>query len=89
MTHAKIRNFRPRTGDLIDSLVSECRDPARLLELYYWSIEPELLPIIRGFASLPIETRARLEAFLLASEPKSISAKTGPSGQIRLTPKRQ
>jgi len=89
MTHAANRTRSSRTGNLIGALVSECRDPARMLELYYWSTEPELLPIIRGFASLPNETRAQLEAFLLAAEPKSIVAKIGANGQIRLAPKRQ
>jgi hypothetical protein len=87
MTHAA-NHTRSRTGSLIGALVSACRDPARLLELYYWSTEPELLPIIRGFASLPDETRGHLEAFLLSTEPKSIVAKFGPNGQIRLSPTR-
>jgi hypothetical protein len=56
-----------------------------LLELYYWSTEPKLLPIIRGFAALPSETRVQLEAFLDAANPKSVSAAIETDGHIRLT----
>jgi hypothetical protein len=89
MTHAANRTRSSRTDDLIGALVSECRDPARLLELYYWSTEPALLPIIRGLVSLPNETRAQLQAFLLSAEPESIIAKLEADGQIRLAPGRQ
>src|ERR1700688_489352 len=74
-------------SELVDTLVSVCSDPARLLELYYWSTEPELLPIIRGFASLPSETRVMLERFLLVDDPKSVIADIEATGVIRLTRK--
>jgi hypothetical protein len=73
MTPPRHHSQTATTAELIDTLVAECRDPARLLELYYWSTEPGLLPIIRGFASLPRETRARLEQFLWPAEPAAAS----------------
>jgi hypothetical protein len=69
--------------ELIASLVSAC-DSALLLELYYWSIEPDFLPIIRGIASLPPETRKRLRSFLDAADPKSIFTEIDTDGSIRL-----
>ena len=75
----------PSIGALVESLVSECRSPAHLLELYYWSTEPELLPIIRGFAALPSGTRSQLEAFLHATDPETVSAAIETDGDIRLT----
>ena len=56
--------------------------------MYYWSTEPELLPIIRGFALMPTETRAALEAFVRGTDPNEIGAEVESNGQIRLTPNR-
>jgi hypothetical protein len=86
MAQSENRKTDPHAGELIDTLVSECRDPARLLELYYWSTEPELLPIVRAFAAFPNETRKRIETFLRTTQPKSVSAEIGADGQIRLLP---
>ena len=61
----------------------------RLLELYYWSTEPDLLPVVRAFALLPSETRARLETFIRSADPNAVRAKLGRDGQIRLTSNRQ
>jgi hypothetical protein len=79
------KTHHPSIGALVESLVSESRSPARLLELYYWSTEPELLPIIRGFAALPSGTRVQLEAFLHATDPETVSAAIETDGDIRLT----
>ena len=76
----------PNIGTLVELLVSECRNPAHLLELYYWSTEPELLPIIRGFAALPSGNRVQLEAFLHAANPELVIAAIETNGDIRLTP---
>ena len=77
----------PQVRRLIKAMVSECQNPVRLLELHYWSTEPELLPIIRGFALLPSQTRATLEAFIRGTDPNGVSAEIDAGGQIRLTPK--
>ncbi len=82
------RAITPQTRRLIEALISECRHPVRLLELYYWSTDPELLPIIRGFALMPNETRAALEIFVRDNNPNSIGAEIEANGQIRLMAKR-
>lgn len=80
---------RPRVskaGQIVNAILTECEDPARLLELYYWSTEPELLPLIRGLASLPSETRRQLGAFLRATDPALVSAMTDANCGICLVP---
>lgn len=88
MTAAHRKAQCASTAELIDQLVAECRDPARLLELYYWSTEPGLLPIIRGFASLPRETQARLELFLWPAEPSAANTQIAKTGHRRTTSRR-
>jgi hypothetical protein len=88
MAPSKNRNTdNPNIGSIVESLILECRNPGRLLELYYWSTEPELLPVIRGIAALPVGTRVQLEAFLHASGPGSVSAVVESDGHLRLTAK--
>jgi hypothetical protein len=50
---------------LIRTLLAGCDNPARVLELDYWSREPGLLEIMRGIAMMPEDARATIEAFLL------------------------
>ena len=69
---------------VVATIASDCKNPARLLELYYWSKEPNLLPIIRGLASLPDQTRSRFGAFLRDADPNAIVAETSGKGEIRL-----
>ena len=70
MGQAMQRNSQEITAaELIDTIVAECRDPARLLELYYWSKEPQLLPIIRAIAALAPPERARFGQLLRNAEP--------------------
>ena len=53
-------------------------EPARAIEMAYWSDEPGLLEIIRAVACLRPETRMALLAFLSnASDARRISAVTG------------
>lgn len=84
MSESEDKPYTAKAGDIVDAILSECRDPARLLELYYWSTDPELLPIIRGLASLPSETRLQLGAFLSATHPERVSVTTGAHGGICL-----
>jgi hypothetical protein len=52
-------------------------EPARAIEMAYWSEEPGLLEIIRAVACLRPETRTALLAFLSkASDARRISAAT-------------
>ena len=51
-------------GDVVQSLIAEAGNSARLLECYYWNQEPGLLEMIRAFLAMPIEAQTVLRAFL-------------------------
>ena len=70
---------------LLRSVLAECGDSSRLLELYYFSREPDVLEIMRAVAALPEDARAALEAFLTVShEPGAITAKWDGAGRLTL-----
>jgi len=78
------------TGDLTELLkriVADCQDPARLVELYYWSAEPELAEVMRQYIVLPDEVRAALHAFLMlvANDPGSVSLRITGNGEMVLS----
>lgn len=76
---------RRRLNEDLRNLFANCRDPVRLIELYYWSREPGLIDIIRGIVAMPDETRAAVEAFFaMAQEPEAIAAKFDPRGRLSL-----
>ncbi len=59
-------------------LVPAFSEPARAIEMAYWSEEPGLLEIIRVVACFRPETRTALLAFLSkASDARRISAASG------------
>jgi hypothetical protein len=75
----------PRSARIVQSMLAECEDPSRLLELYYFSREPDVLDIMRAVAAMPEEARASLEAFLAMShEPTSITARWDAAGRLTL-----
>ena len=62
-------------GDVVQSLIAEAGNSARLLECYYWNQEPGLLEMIRAFLAMPIEAQTVLRAFFAAAVvPRSITA---------------
>ena len=66
-------------------MLTECADSSRLLELYYFSREPDLLEIMRAIVALPEETRASLEAFLaMSQDPAAVGAKWDGAGRLTL-----
>jgi hypothetical protein len=72
-------------ADLIES-IAEQGDPARLLEVYYWSREPGFLEIVRTFAAMPETARAAIDAFVsIAHDPSSITATWDQAGRLTLT----
>src|SRR5215510_15014543 len=76
---------QPRSAELLRSVLAECGDSARLLELYYFSREHDVLEIMRAIAALPEDARAALEAFLAVShEPAAITAKWDGAGRLTL-----
>jgi len=75
----------PRTAKLLRSILAECGDSSRLLELYYFSREPDMLEIMRAIAALPEDARTALDAFLAVShEPAAITAKWDGAGRLTL-----
>jgi len=73
--------------ELLKSLVTNCRDPARLVELYYWSVEPELAEVMRQYLALPREVSTRLHAFLMlaAQDPGSVNLRINGDGEMILS----
>ena len=73
--------------DLLSRIVAECDDPARLIELFYWSAEPELAEVMRNYIALPEDVRAILHAFLAlaAHEPGSVTVRTVRAGEMTLS----
>lgn len=49
---------------LLHRLVSVSQSSERLIELYYWSLDPELAEVMRHYITLPNEPRNALRAFL-------------------------
>jgi hypothetical protein len=73
--------------DLLRSLVTNCREPARLVELYYWSVEPELADVMRQYIALPREVSTKLHAFLMlaAQDPGSVNLRISGDGEMILS----
>jgi hypothetical protein len=72
--------------ELVKRIAANCRDPARLIELYYWSGEPELAEVMRQYMALPDEVRAALHAFLMlvADDPDSVTHRITREGEMIL-----
>lgn len=69
---------------VLKQLVDECQNPARLIELLYWSAEPDLAEIMRQYVGLSPERRAALYAFLLLVklEPGAATVKIAENGEM-------
>ena len=81
------KSTRRRRTDLaraVSDLIMQAGDPAKVLELHYWSQEPGALECIRAIVSMPVEARAALHAFLTAPVSQNIFASLDPSGSLRL-----
>jgi hypothetical protein len=75
---------QPRMPDVVSRIVAKC-DPARLMEIYYWSREPGLLEIIRAIAAMPEPGRQALESFFaLGGDPETVVATWEESGRLTL-----
>jgi hypothetical protein len=69
---------------ILKQLVDECQNPARLIELLYWSAEPDLAEIMRHYIGLSPERRAALYAFLLLVkvEPGAATVRIAENGEM-------
>jgi hypothetical protein len=72
---------------LLKRIIADCQDPARLIELYYWSVEPELAEVMRQYLALPDEVRSALHAFLMlvANDPGSVTHRITADGEVILS----
>lgn len=72
---------------VLHELVEVCPHPARLLELYYWSAEPDLLRTLQRYIGLPDEPREALRAFLtmVADRPDSVRVDVSRNGDVTLS----
>jgi hypothetical protein len=90
-TRTKVkRGHKPQRSELarlLHQLANNCKHPARLIELYYWSREPELAEIMRQIVSLPEEAKGTLHAFfnLAKGDVASISVTVSADGDVTLT----
>jgi hypothetical protein len=67
-------------------MVREMGSSARILELYYWAREKNLLHVMRTLVAMPETHRATLELFLaMASDPNTISATIEREGCLKLS----
>jgi len=78
------RSRRSRT--LLEHIAKQIDSPERILELYYWSREPELLATIRAIIAMPPASQEALATFLdIAGDPQSVAARVDGHGNLTLT----
>jgi hypothetical protein len=73
-----------RLSGLLRRLIEECPNPARLIELYYWSAEHELAEVMRQYVGLSADVKAALHAFLMLvkDDPASVSVRIATNGEL-------
>ena len=77
---------QPDLRKVVHALFRRIRSPARVIELYYWSLESRLCDVMRAIVAMPPETRQSLEAFLaIASKADAIHASLDSSGRLTLS----
>jgi hypothetical protein len=70
---------------VVQSLIAQAGNSARMLECYYWTQEPGPLELIRAFLDIPIEAQTALRAFLAAAVVRSsITASVDATGTLTL-----
>jgi hypothetical protein len=77
---------KPAKPTITQRLIESISDPAKALELYYWSQERDLCDIMRAVIAMPPHTRGALAWFLaLARTPEQISAAVDVTGNLNLS----
>jgi hypothetical protein len=81
------RSMKSDLKKLLRCLIRDCNNPARLVEIYYWSRQPELAEVMRQFIALPEPARAALYAFLSMAKGNSdlVTISVSPQGDITLS----
>jgi hypothetical protein len=76
---------KAQLADVVCTLL-DGSERTRLLELHYWSEEPQLLDIMRIVVGLSDEAREALHTFLIrAADPQQITATAESAGQLLLS----
>jgi hypothetical protein len=72
---------------ILYQLADQCEKPELLIELYYWSREPDLAKVMRGFIQLTETSQKLLSAFLdmVKDDPDSVQVAVGQHGEITLS----
>lgn len=72
---------------LLHNVVERHTDPALLVELYYYSTEPELLSMIRSYIAMSPNAKKLLALFLELTQahPETISAAVHVNGDLTLS----
>ena len=73
---------RDEVRELLARIIAECMDPARWIELYYWSAEPQLAEVMRQYIAMPSEARSALHAFLTAGDSGSVTVRISSKGEM-------
>ena len=89
----KLPRRRPRAQSdrkirgVLRELLMNSSNPSSLLEIYYWSDEPQLTEFIRQFLLLSDSARATLVAFMKMTKgaSESVRVNIGPKGEITLS----
>lgn len=71
--------------EVIRTLVLGQVDAGQVLELFYWSRDPDILKMLQTIVCLPEEHRRTICGFFAKSDPKSISIKVDAAGRIILS----
>ncbi len=70
---------------MLQSLIAQRGNIARMLECYYWTQEPGLVELIRAFLAMPVGAQTALRAFLAAAIVRSsITASVDAAGTLSL-----
>jgi hypothetical protein len=72
---------------VLHQLLEHGGDPSRILELYYWTAEPDVAQFVRQFLALSNSTRLTLATFIGMAQaaPESVHVKVGPNGELTLS----
>lgn len=76
--------------EFFDLIGDRVKDPARLLECYYWSGDPGIVECVRAIVAMPPEARAALLAFFAGAVVRpSISTTVNDDGSLTLLRRRR
>ena len=78
------RDDKACLASVLQRLIEKCPHKARLIELVYWSEEPDLAEVMRHYVALTPELRATLHAFLILvqGEPGAAGVKITANGEM-------